>query len=50
MRFEAVLTWAFLMIAALSADSGWAIAAGVFAVADGWGRLTDAVTEEEMEK
>lgn len=48
--FEGILLWFFLVVAAVTMDSGWAIAAGVFAIARYIGILLFAVEGSEDEE
>lgn len=45
--FEGILLWFFLIVAAVTAEPGWAIAAGLFAIARYIGILLFAVDEME---
>lgn len=45
--FEGILLWFFLIVAAVTAEPGWAVAAGLFAIARYIGILLFAVDEME---
>ena len=48
--FEGILLWFFLVVAAVTMESGWAVAAGIFAIARYIGILLFAVDDSEEEE